>query len=92
MIQVFDLQAPFAPQCHKVARRSKPAPMGGASALEHPSSAVAANAANSNEIAVGAARKVGKDLVAQSAIQVGWGGYKKSPELSEGVQLQVSHD
>lgn len=89
---MIDLQAPFAPLCHTVARRSKPAPIGGASALEHRSTAVAAKAANSNEIAVGAADNVGKDLVARSAIQVGWVGYKKSPEPSEGVQLQVCHD
>lgn len=92
MIPVLKLQAPFAPLCHRVARRSKPAPTGGASALDCYPSAVAAVAANSNEIAVGAADTVGKDLVARSAIQVGWVGYIKSPELSEGVQLQVGHD
>jgi hypothetical protein len=65
---------------------------GGASALERCSTAVAAKAAYSNCIAVGAADNAGKDLVARSAIQVGWVGYKKSPEPSEGVQLQVCHD
>jgi hypothetical protein len=65
MIMVPNLQAPFALLCHCVARRSKPAPIGGASSLEQRSSDVAAKAAHSNFIAVGAACKVGKDLVAQ---------------------------
>lgn len=87
----FNLRAPFGSQC-KVARRTKPTPIGGASALDCYQSAVAAKAAYSNKLAVGAAIKVGKNLVARSAIQVGWGCYKKTPELCEGVQLQVWHD